>query len=182
MVVRQIAPPDTLGGGTVLDPHPRKHGPSRDLLVVLERLARGERAPAPEATETAPVPASAAPPEALTPSAMALEQRLREAGFEPPLDSELDPDDLALLRRAGRAVRVSKSLHYHPQALAELRRTVIALAGRSDGKITLGELRDALQTSRKFAQALLEHLDAEKVTLRRGDEHFLRRAAREDSR
>ena len=30
VVVRQIAPPDTLGGGVVLDAHPRSHGPSRD--------------------------------------------------------------------------------------------------------------------------------------------------------
>ena len=29
LVVRQIAPPDTLGGGRVLDPAPRRHGPSR---------------------------------------------------------------------------------------------------------------------------------------------------------
>jgi selenocysteine-specific elongation factor len=42
LVVRQIAPPDTLGGGVVLDPHPARHGPSRELLVRLERLARGE--------------------------------------------------------------------------------------------------------------------------------------------
>ena len=41
LVVRQIAPPDTLGGGVVLDARPRKHGPSRDLLVRLERLSRG---------------------------------------------------------------------------------------------------------------------------------------------
>ncbi|MGZ4219338.1 MAG: selenocysteine-specific translation elongation factor, partial [Solirubrobacteraceae bacterium] len=36
LVVREIAPPDTIGGGVVLDPRPRKHGPSRDLLVRLE--------------------------------------------------------------------------------------------------------------------------------------------------
>ncbi|MGI8712061.1 MAG: selenocysteine-specific translation elongation factor, partial [Solirubrobacteraceae bacterium] len=29
VVVRRIAPPDTLGGGTVLDAQPRRHGPSR---------------------------------------------------------------------------------------------------------------------------------------------------------
>ena len=33
VVIRQIAPPDTLGGGRCWTPHPRKHGPSRDLLV-----------------------------------------------------------------------------------------------------------------------------------------------------
>jgi selenocysteine-specific elongation factor len=43
------------------------------------------------------------------------------------------------------------------------------------GTITLAELRDRLGTTRKFAQAWLERLDADKVTLRRGDERVLRR-------
>ena len=38
-------------------------------------------------------------------------------------------------------------------------------------RITLAGLRDELATSRKFAQALLEHFDSERVTIRRGDEH-----------
>ena len=38
-----------------------------------------------------------------------------------------------------------------------------------DGSITLAQLRDELGTSRKFAQALLEHFDAARVTLRRPD-------------
>jgi selenocysteine-specific elongation factor len=42
--------------------------------------------------------------------------------------------------------------------------------------VTLAQLRDEFGTSRKFAQALLEHFDSEKLTLRRGDEHVLRRA------
>jgi selenocysteine-specific elongation factor len=49
------------------------------------------------------------------------------------------------------------------------------LAGRNGGAVTLAQLRDELHTSRKFAQALLEHFDSEKVTIRRGDEHVLRR-------
>jgi selenocysteine-specific elongation factor len=43
-----------------------------------------------------------------------------------------------------------------------------------DGQITIAQLRDELGTSRKFAQALLEHLDSEKVTRRIGDAHVLR--------
>ena len=39
-----------------------------------------------------------------------------------------------------------------------------------NGKITLAEVRDMFQTSRKYAQALMEHLDVEKVTRRVGDE------------
>ena len=185
VVVRQIAPPDTLGGGVVLDAHPRKHGPSRELLALLERLASGEREPGDERARTsgsreldapAPRPAPSRAP-VLSATALALEERLKEAGFEPPLDSELNAAELAALREAGRAVRVSVNLHYHPEVLEDITRRVVALAERNGGAVTLAQLRDELQTSRKFAQALLEHLDSEKLTLRRDNEHVLRRAA-----
>ena len=178
LVVRRIAPPDTLGGGVVLDPQPRRHGPGRDLLAHLERLARGE---APAATGRARMvprtPSEARPPEPLSNSALVLEQRLREAGAEPPLDSDLDAGDLAALREAGRAVRVSKALHYHADVLADIRRRVVELARQNGGAVTLAQLRDELSTSRKFAQALLEHFDSERVTIRRGDAHVLRRSS-----
>jgi selenocysteine-specific elongation factor len=176
VVVRQIAPPDTLGGGRVLDAHPRRHGPGRDLLARLERLSRGEADPEPSG-RASPAPRTPAKPaqKPLSDTALEVERRLREAGVEPPLDSELDANDLAALREAGRAVRVTKGLHYHVDALEEIRGRVIAVAGRNGGAITLAQLRDELATSRKFAQALLEHFDSEKVTIRRGDEHFLRR-------
>jgi selenocysteine-specific elongation factor len=40
---------------------------------------------------------------------------------------------------------------------------------RQNGKISLAEVRDLFNTSRKYAQALLEHLDALGVTVRDGD-------------
>jgi selenocysteine-specific elongation factor len=175
LVIRQIAPPDTLGGGVVLDPSPRRHGPSRELLSRLGRLASGEPEP-PSAQPREPRTSPPEPtPEPLPDSALALEQRLRAAAAEPPLDSELDPGDLAALRDAGRAVRVSKNLHYHPETLEQIRGRVVALARRNGGAITLAAVRDELGTSRKFAQALLEHFDSERLTIRRGDEHVLRR-------
>src|ERR1700733_5897142 len=174
--VRAVAPPDTLGGGRVLDPRPRRHGPSRELTARLERLARGK---APEPTgraRAAPrTPSEARPQEPLSSRARALGERLREAAAEPPLDSELDAGDLAALREAGRVVRISKTLHYHADVLADIRERLVELAARHGGAVTLAELRDELGTSRKFAQALLEHFDSEKVTIRRGDEHVLRR-------
>jgi selenocysteine-specific elongation factor len=39
-----------------------------------------------------------------------------------------------------------------------------------EGGITMARLRDELGTSRKYAQALLEHLDAARVTLRLPDD------------
>jgi selenocysteine-specific elongation factor len=184
LVIRQIAPPDTIGGGVVLDPHPRKHGANRDLLVRLESLARGDQVdPADEAVRQprgSGLGADSRRPERqpLAQSALDLEQRLKQAGAEPPLDSESDPHDLAALRAAGRAIRVSQNLHYHPDALRDIRARVIELARRNGGSITVAQLRDELGTSRKFAQALLEHFDAERLTIRRADEHVLRPSAR----
>jgi selenocysteine-specific elongation factor len=36
---------------------------------------------------------------------------------------------------------------------------------KSKGKITVGEVRDLFKTSRKYALALMEHLDERKITL-----------------
>ncbi len=44
---------------------------------------------------------------------------------------------------------------------------------RQQGSITLAQVRDLFQTSRKYAQALLEHLDAVGITRRVGDERVL---------
>ncbi|HEX5622142.1 MAG TPA: selenocysteine-specific translation elongation factor [Solirubrobacteraceae bacterium] len=171
LVIRSLAPPDTLGGGVVLDPAPRRHGPSRDLLARLARLERGE-----VIEEPAPPPPEKVAPELppLTDSALETEERLREAGAEPPLDAELSTDDLAALRAHGRAVRLGPSMHVHPDALAAVQERLVAKLQR-DGVITLAGARDELGTSRKYAQAYLEHLDAARVTLRRGDERVLRR-------
>jgi selenocysteine-specific elongation factor len=43
------------------------------------------------------------------------------------------------------------------------------------GQISLAEARDLFDTSRKYAQALLEHLDAIGVTMRAGDYRKLRK-------
>jgi selenocysteine-specific elongation factor len=43
-----------------------------------------------------------------------------------------------------------------------------------NGQISLAEVRDLFNTSRKYAQALLEHLDATGVTMRDGDFRKLR--------
>ena len=176
LVIRALAPPDTLGGGVVLDPAPARHGPSRDLLARLARLERGEPEPA------APEPAGAAPAARptlapLSPEALALEERLRAAGHEPPPDSELPADDLAALRAHGRIARLGRGMHIHRDALADVARRVTELIER-DGPLTLATLRDELQTSRRYAQALLEALDAERVTLRVGDERVLRASSR----
>jgi selenocysteine-specific elongation factor len=183
IVLRSIAPPDTLGGGVVLDPAPRRHGPSRETTARLERLRRGEPEPERDAGKR-PEPERPTPdgrrPAPLTTEARAVEARLKAAGFEPPTTAELGESaatELPTLRAAGRAVRVGRALHYHPEPLAEIERRVRAVIAR-DGAITLAGLRDELGTSRKFAQALLEHFDGARVTLRRPDDSRVLRRER----
>ena len=174
VVIRSIAPPDTLGGGLVLDPNARRHGPRPDVVERLDRIRRGEP-PEPAPTEPAepaePEPATPPAHEPLSPAALALEARLRAAGHEPPTTADLGAaaDELPSLRAAGRAVRVGRSMYAHPDAVAAVRERVVAIA-QAEGIVTLARLRDELGTSRKYAQALLEHLDAAKVTVRRPDD------------
>ena len=151
VVVRRIAPPDTLGGGVIV------------------KAAAGGR-PQTKA-EPAPGPAPAAEPRALDGAALALEQRLLAAGHEPPTEAELGEEahHLHALHVAGRAVRIGRSMHAHPDAIADVRDVVERIA-RAEGTITLARLRDELATSRKYAQALLEHLDAARVTRRLDDD------------
>jgi selenocysteine-specific elongation factor len=172
LILRQVAPPDTLGGGVVVDAAPRKHGPGS-----------APRTPTP-GPEPEPEPEPPAGPEPLSDAALALASLLRSDGSAPRADGDLveaaglSPSDAArawtALERAGEAVRVGRSLHFHPEPLAELEAQVVAICER-DGEATIAGLRDELGTSRKYAQALLEHLDRTKVTLRRGDAHVLRR-------
>jgi selenocysteine-specific elongation factor len=182
VVVRAIAPPDTLGGGVVLDAAARRHGPRPDLLARLEALRRGEDPDAAraQATSAAPAPVRVAPaPPPLSPAARRVEARLRAGGHEPPSDGELGEDaaELPALRAAGRAVRLGRARHAHPDALADVRARAVALI-EAEGAVTLARLRDELGTSRRFAQAHLEHLDAARVTLRLPDDRRVLRARR----
>ena len=106
VVVRSIAPPDTLGGGVVLDPAARRHGRRDDV-------ARAPGAPAPRRAgaraRAGPRRRRRARPQAapapLAGSALALEERLRAAGHEPPnaADLEAERPRRAARRRARRA-------------------------------------------------------------------------------
>jgi selenocysteine-specific elongation factor len=57
----------------------------------------------------------------------------------------------------------------------ERARDVVVAECEREGTITLARARDLLGTSRKTAQAILERLDGDHVTLRVGDERRLRR-------
>jgi selenocysteine-specific elongation factor len=173
IVVRSIAPADTLGGGRILDPRARRHGPSRDVTARLEQLSRGEPVRLGGQSPESQMRLGGQSPQSQVDEAAAeaMLARLREAWLEPPAHTTFDADGQALLaqlRHAGRAQRAGP-FTFHPDALAEAAQRVAAIM-RAEGSITLARLRDELQTSRRYAQAILEHLDGQRVTRRVGDE------------
>jgi len=89
--------------------------------------------------------------------------------YSPPSELIPEPDLLALLIDSKQVVKLAEGVVISKKAYDEMVNKVMAqLSAR--GKITLAEVRDMFQTSRKYAQALLEHLDGQKVTRRVGDE------------
>jgi selenocysteine-specific elongation factor len=192
VVVRRLSPPDTLGGGTILDAAAQRHGRRPEVLARLHALRDGRPipvgapgrpgGPGPDrrspAGDPGPGPGShppTPPPELLE----RLEARLREAGLALVGEAQLAQDAAALpaLRAAGRAVRISGPLYAHADVAAGARARIVALI-EANGSVSLGEVRDLLGTGRKPAQAFLEHLDAERVTRRGPDDRRVLRARR----
>ncbi len=68
----------------------------------------------------------------------------------------------------GRLVKISDEVAFAPAAYAQMVARIKEFLER-EGSITVAQARDLLQTSRKYALALLEHLDAQRVTRRVGD-------------
>ena len=98
---------------------------------------------------------------------------LAQNPYAPPGDIIPEPDLLNLLIEQGRVVKASDSVVFAASAYNEMVAKVIAHT-KEQGKVTLAEVRDMFGTSRKYAQALLEHLDEKKITRRIGDERVLR--------
>jgi selenocysteine-specific elongation factor len=108
----------------------------------------------------------------------ALRERLGAAGASPPARAELESTlglaaELvqALLDR-GELVEVAPDVMYLRETYDELVSTVRTMIAEQ-GTVTVGSYRDRFQTSRKYALALLEHLDQARVTRRVGDERVL---------
>jgi selenocysteine-specific elongation factor len=86
-----------------------------------------------------------------------------------------DTQALAALRADGSAVRISGQLYAHADVAAAVQRRIVAVLAAT-GSGSLAEIRDALGTGRKSAQAFLEYLDAQRVTRRGADDRRVLRA------
>jgi selenocysteine-specific elongation factor len=98
----------------------------------------------------------------------ALEARPYSPAPVDPLDEAL----LSYLEDSGQIVRVDESVAFAPRAYEEMKDRIIDRL-RDGGTVTLAEVRDMFGTSRKYAQALLEHMDGEHITRRTGDARVL---------
>jgi selenocysteine-specific elongation factor len=90
------------------------------------------------------------------------------------LEAMLGSALLAHLVANGTLVKLSPGIVYTQEAYEDAERRLVAHL-EAHGQVTLGEVRDLLGTSRKYAQALIEYLDRMRVTKRVGDARVLRR-------
>jgi selenocysteine-specific elongation factor len=104
---------------------------------------------------------------------------LGERPFAPPSLSEAmketgaSAEVVRALVRSGDLVRFSEDVAFTPAAYASAVELVRELVAR-DGSVTVASLRDRLGASRRPMLALLEYLDAQRVTRRVGDARVLR--------
>jgi selenocysteine-specific elongation factor len=70
-------------------------------------------------------------------------------------------------------VKLSDEVLFLPQTYAAMVERIKAHI-QQNGSVTVAQVRDLFSTSRKYALALLEYLDAKGITKRVGDERVLR--------
>jgi selenocysteine-specific elongation factor len=79
----------------------------------------------------------------------------------------------SLLTIQGEFVEISEDVAFEATAYRRIVGEITTSLERG-GSVTVAEVRDRYQTSRKYALALLEHMDAIGVTVRVGDERRLK--------
>ena len=98
---------------------------------------------------------------------------LTQNPYYPPADLSLDSELLNLLLQERKVIKVSEGAIFSTPAYEEMVKRIVEHL-HTHKKITVAEVRDLFQTSRKYALALMEYLDGQKITHRIGDERVLR--------
>ena len=113
-----------------------------------------------------------------------LEELFLANPYQPPAwndavqEAGLAKDELEVLNyllNRGTLVKVADGMFFHQRALEEIINLVKNHLVEKE-ELLLGELRDLLHTSRKYALPLLEYMDKEKITRRVGDKRVAGRA------
>lgn len=106
-----------------------------------------------------------------------LREELRDAGLEAPdrdeLESSHSPKLVRYLVRSGRIVELDEERLLDREVFEELRGSVESYLAEHE-RARLSDLRDHLDSSRKYVIPLMEYLDRDGLTVRDGDHRYLR--------
>lgn len=94
--------------------------------------------------------------------------RLASNPFSPPTDFPIDAEIVNLLDDGGEVVKAGDSVVFAASAYSEMAARVADYLD-ANGEITVGDARDMFGASRKYALALMDHLDRVGLTRRVGD-------------
>jgi selenocysteine-specific elongation factor len=101
----------------------------------------------------------------------------RRQPFTPPSVADstamVGPEILSALLHQGVLVRLSEEVLLLSETYEEMTSRIIAFI-KQHGSMTVAQVRDEFNTSRKYALAIMEHLDERRITRRVGDERVLR--------
>lgn len=126
----------------------------------------------------------------LTPAQEEVKQQLERlylsTGFQPPnasdalkhtgLSEKESQEILRVLVDEARLVRLEGELYYHQEVIQEITVKIVAYL-KQHQEMTIGHVKDLFQISRKYSVPILAYLDAEGVTIRKGDVRILRAPA-----
>lgn len=111
-----------------------------------------------------------------------IEQVLKSNGFQPPNWKEVvnelainqtdAAEYLAYLLRTDKIRKITDDIYFPTDTLNEAKNKIINYL-QENNNISVGEARDLLQTSRKYALPLLEYFDRQRITRRVGDNRVL---------
>ncbi|MGH2633746.1 MAG: selenocysteine-specific translation elongation factor [Tepidiformaceae bacterium] len=147
---------------------------ARAFEAAVADAIRGGRLAGPGAEGLAPPGYEVVLPEALQAESDAFVASLIQGRFSPPTDHLPTPPVLAYLVERGSVVSTGAGVVFARGAFDEMLERITAfLAGH--GSISLAETRDLFGTTRKYAQAFLEQLDALHITRRAGETRVLMR-------
>ncbi len=160
-----------------------KYSDSQTLKLLLDDLSQENKIIRKE-TEISLVGREASISPAEKEAASRIEAIFRSARFAAPLEEDvrqkldLNPNLFKNIMRNliqdEKLVRLTKKVTYHRETFDEARTIVMGFIERR-GSITIAELRDRLNLSRKYAQAILEHFDETGLTRRVEDKHVLQK-------
>ncbi len=105
-----------------------------------------------------------------------LEERFQASKYSPPSTKEcidvVGEEVMGYLLSQGKLVKVSEVVVFDESTYREMVANIKEKLKEKD-ELTVAEVRDFFKTSRKYALAMMEHLNEEGVTVRKGDGHRL---------